>query len=159
MRSLLLFLSLAVIVFVVRFLMRMGHRASQGGIIGKIRKNPLLASGYADHLDMPYGRKECSAGGFEHIRAKMSSADRLGNYRILYAVNAGDHRILIFTELSFIGVNFTPTGKLGDTRQKTCHDFALQFYPDKNEVQLFSNVPANATDKFQKAEFLKQLDS
>ena len=155
--KLLIFLSAAVAIFVGRFIIRTINKVSQGGSINKIKKNPGLAAGYANGLDVPYSKRECDPATFDLIRKKIRSAITIGKYRILYVVDADTSRILVFTELPFEGLNFTPRGQVGNTQEKAFHDFVVAFNPEKLELQVYSSMFDTVTDKFQKQEFLKSI--
>jgi hypothetical protein len=153
----LIFLSAAVVIFIGRFIIRTVNRVSQSGSINKIKRNPALAAGYADGLDFPYSKRECDPATFDLIRDKIRSATKIGKYKVLYAVDADASRILVFTELPFEGLNFTVTGNVGGSQEKAFHDFVVSFNREKSELQVYSSMFENATDKFQKQEFLKSI--
>ena len=154
----LLFLAAGLIFVIVRVVSYFGNKISSSISISRIISDPQKAVEYAALLDIMIERKPgINKESFDLIKSKIQNSPYVGNYEILYSQQLDDNRFLFFTELSYTDFDVTFNGKPTDVKKKAHHNFLLQHKSETNELEVYSEVPSDATDKFQKMEFLPAL--
>lgn len=127
-------------------------------LVSKLKRGEVTNAAVAETLDIPYHTiSGASATVFRSIVEKMKADVFVGGYRILYSSLVHSDQLLVLTELSFNDFDIKLSGKAGDVKSKAFHNFLLKFDPAKSSITVYSNLYENATDKFQKQEFLNVI--
>lgn len=143
---------------VIRTVLFYIRKAAQNSIINKIKKDPSKALGYIHNLDMPYKRVEnFELKVFELLTEAITKARYVDNFHILHSVSLSPTQFLVFTELAYTDFDVNAFGKPSDQKVKTYHDFLFQYEAEKKDLHIYSSLYSNATDKFQKQEFIKSV--
>jgi len=153
---------LGLVLIVFRFFFRKtlhgASRTSQHFAIGRMKKNPERAVTHADALDMPFTKKKgIGSEAFNRVCSQLQSVPSIGKYKILHTQQIEPSRLLVLTELSFDDYVVDLRGNTYDTKKKALHDFVFRHDPAVNEMDVYSDLANNATEKFQKQEFVQAL--
>jgi hypothetical protein len=143
---------------VVRNIVSAVDKKSMYKLVRSLRSNPNLAKEVADSLDVPYSEKSnLDASAFEHMKTYVQSISMAGNYTILFSTPVDASTLLVLTELGYTDFDVNVVGNVSDTRKKSYHRIVLEHDKVESKLTVRSTLYSDATDKFQKEEFIQAL--